>query len=410
MTKPPLLFIAQRLPYPPNKGEKIRSYHFLKALTEHYSVHLASFIDDMADREHLGAARALVSSMHIAEINPRWRYPLALPGWLMGQPVSYAMFRRASLARWVRAVAAEHKPQHVFVYSSNAADYALTLGYRPKHLVFDYVDVDSAKFGDVAALSGPASRWLYELEEKRVRAAEARLASQADTVLFVSEPEAALFRSRCPAAAAKTYAVENGVDLQRFQPDPSLPMPDAYRDGRPTLVFTGAMDYWPNIDAVTWFAKEVMPAAIARHPSLRFAIVGSNPAAAVSALAGPSVLVTGRVPEVQPFVQHAAAMIAPLRVARGLQNKVLEGLAMGRPLIASPGALTGIAAEHGQHVLRADGVDDWLRAIDQILSDSKFAADLGAAARNFVAQRFGWARQLDRLLAFVSGDSDTCQG
>jgi sugar transferase (PEP-CTERM/EpsH1 system associated) len=174
-----------------------------------------------------------------------------------------------------------------------------------------------------------------------------------DASLFVSAPEAELFRTLAPESSAKIGHFSNGVDTDYFSPDTGHANP--YAAGERALVFTGAMDYWPNVDAVQWFCDEVFPVLRQRVPDLRFYIVGSRPAPAVQALGQrEGVTVTGTVPDVRPYIAHAAVAVAPLRIARGIQNKVLEAMAMATAVVVSPQALEGIDAEPGSELLLAE--------------------------------------------------------
>lgn len=233
-----------------------------------------------------------------------------------------------------------------------------------------------------------------------MRAAEARLTAGADAVAFISDEEAALFRTVVDTGATQIVTIANGVDADAF--DPGKPWQRPVWGEGPAFVFTGAMDYQPNIDAVSWFADAVLPGIRAVHRQAQFAIVGSSPAPAVKALTSrPGVLVTGRVADVQPYLAHAAAAVAPLRIARGLQNKVLEALAMGRPTIVTTEALTGIGPPGVTPVIVADGAEAWVAACLRVLDDPASAAALAARARPFVIEHFGWdarLRALDALL------------
>ncbi|HEY8711131.1 MAG TPA: glycosyltransferase, partial [Burkholderiaceae bacterium] len=172
------------------------------------------------------------------------------------------------------------------------------------------------------------------------------------------------------------------------------------------IVFTGAMDYWPNIDAVTWFVREVMPPLLRLWPNARFHIVGRNPAAAVKALASDHVKVTGTVPDVRPYLQHAAVVVAPLRLARGIQNKVLEAMAMGRPVVASETCAQAIDARAGSELFTATTPMDFVRQIERLLRDPDKARSVGRAGRRCVLQRYGWEAHLSRIdprLAAITG-------
>jgi sugar transferase (PEP-CTERM/EpsH1 system associated) len=198
------------------------------------------------------------------------------------------------------------------------------------------------------------------------------------------------------------YFVENGVDLDRFSPVHQFASP--FSDG-PALVFTGHMDYWPNADAAAWFAEGVMPKLRARQPDATFWIVGANPGPAVRNLAAlPGVHVTGRVDDTRPYIAHATACVCPLRLARGIQNKVLEGMAMGRPVIASPAAFEGIRAEPGRDVLVAETAEEFVAAISS-LTEGAHAA-MGSAARQAMLAGYDWESslgKLDRIMAACEG-------
>jgi sugar transferase (PEP-CTERM/EpsH1 system associated) len=219
------------------------------------------------------------------------------------------------------------------------------------------------------------------------------VAARADASLFVSEAEAQLFRER--TRAQRVHAVENGIDTATFDPGASFRRLEAVA---PLLVFTGQMDYRPNVEGVVWFAESVFPHIRLRHPDAQFAIVGRKPDAAVAALAKlPGVTVTGEVPDVRPWVAAASVVVAPLKLARGVQNKVLEAMAMARPVVASPAAATGI--DHGGAIEVGEGVGGMADAVNALLDDPVRAAELGRAARQRVIDHYSW----DAKLAVLDG-------
>jgi sugar transferase (PEP-CTERM/EpsH1 system associated) len=398
--RPSVLFLCQRLPFPPDKGEKIAAFNIARHLGRRFDLHVGTFVDRPEDVPQIGRFRPYCASLHVARIRKPWAWLPAALRWLGGQPLSFGLFRSTGLNAYVRRVIREHRPVAMFAYSSNVADYAMTPAPRATVRVLHFSDVDSEKFADYAARARGWRRRLYALEARRVRAAEARLAQGADAVAFVSDEEATLFRSVVDPGRAQILTLANGVDTVAFDPGKPWPMPQ-WGNG-PAFVFTGAMDYPPNIEAAAWFADAVLPALRAAAPATQFVIVGSNPAPSMAALASrPGIVVTGRVPQVQPYLAHAAVAVAPLRIARGIQNKVLEALAMGRPTIVSPGALTGIGTAETTPVVVADGADEWIAACLRLLADPDAAAALAARGRPFVIDRFNWAerlRPLDDLL------------
>jgi sugar transferase (PEP-CTERM/EpsH1 system associated) len=264
--------------------------------------------------------------------------------------------------------------------------------------IIDYVDVDADKWRQYAQRCRPPMAWLYAREARCLLAYDARAARAVDASVFVSATEAALFQRETGVLGAA--AVPNGVDHVFFSPAASRPAP--FEDGGPALVFTGAMDYWANVDAVSWFVAEVWPLVRAREPRARFYVVGARPTSAVLALSGDGVVVTGRVPDVRPYLQHAAVVVAPMRIARGIQNKVLEGMAMGRVVLTTSMGREGIDAEPGRHLLVAD--DPATMAGQAVAALRGQYVGLGAAAREQVRARYDWRRATERFLGVVAGD------
>ena len=400
MNRPALLFLCQRLPFPPNKGEKITSFNIVRHLGQRFDVHVGTFIDTPEDVPEIERLRPYCASLHVESIVKPWAWVPAALRWLGGLPLSFALFRAAGLKAYVREVIARHQPVAIITHSSNISDYALMPTARRTLRILHFADVDSEKFAAYTMHVKGWKRHLFALEARRVRAAETRLSAGADAIAFVSDEEAALFRTVVNTGGARIVTIANGVDAEAFDPGKPWPRP-AWGVGS-AFVFTGAMDYQPNIDAVVWFADEVLPAIRAVHSQAQFAIVGMNPAPSVKALTSrPGVLVTGRVPDIRPYLAHATAVVAPLRIAQGIQNKVLEGLAMGRPTIVSTRALTGIGTADVTPVIVADSADEWIAASLRLLDDSASAAALAARARPFVIDHFSWAarlRPLDALL------------
>ncbi|MCB8747200.1 TIGR03087 family PEP-CTERM/XrtA system glycosyltransferase [Rhodoferax sp. U2-2l] len=393
-----LLYLVHRLPYPPNKGDKVRSYHLLKHLTQRHRVFLGTFIDDPADEVHLDTVRGLCPDVHVARIQPRSAKLRSLAGLLTGQSLSQHYYQNAGLQSWVQQTLAEHDIDAVVIFSSVMAQY-LDAQPGPKMLV-DFVDVDSAKWTQYAPDHRWPLSWLYQREGARLLAYERRVAQRAQRSFFVTDNEAALFRGLAPESAHSVDAISNGVDAEFFAPDPAIPSPFKATADQPqqiALVFTGAMDYWPNIDAVTWFVADILPALHQQWPQLCFYIVGRSPTPAVQALAGPGVVVTGTVPDVRPYLQHAAVVVAPLRVARGIQNKILEAMAMARPVVAAQSCTQAISAEPETELLAATSADDFIAQVNTLLHAPERSARVGAAGRQRVLSDYSWSAHLSRI-------------
>lgn len=388
-----ILYLVHRLPYPPNKGDKVRSYHLLKHLAARHEVHLGTFIDDPDDEQHLPRVRELCAGLHVARLSPRTAKLLSLRGLLTGEALSLPYYRDAGLQAWVDETAARIGFDAVVVFSGVMAQYSQALK-GVKSLV-DFVDVDSAKWRDYAPEHAWPMSWLYRREFNKLLSFEQRVAHEAACSFFVTENEVALFRELSPGQPLNLAALGNGVDADFFVPDATRASP--FTAGELPLVFTGAMDYWPNVDAVRWFVADMLPALRERFPALRFHIVGRSPAPAVQALAGEAVNVTGTVPDVRPYLQHAAAVVAPLRLARGLQNKVLEAMAMARPVVAASSCVRAITAEVQPGLQPADDAAGYVERLGVLLADRAAGDAAGRSARNFVLGAYSWDAHLAGL-------------
>jgi sugar transferase (PEP-CTERM/EpsH1 system associated) len=391
-----LLLLIHRIPYPPNKGDKIRSYHLLKHLAQHYRVHLATFVDDADDWQHVPRVQALCASSHFARLDPKLARLRSLGALFANRSLSLDYYRDRALGRWVEQAVHSHKIGRVLVFSSAMAQYAEAC--RGARCVVDFCDVDSDKWRQYAANKAWPMSMLYAHEARQLLRYERKVAAASDAALFVSAPEAALFRQLAPESAARTGHFNNGVDTAYFSPGQAWPSP--FAGGQRALVFCGAMDYWPNVDAVSWFAREIFPAVRAAHPDAVFAIVGARPTPEVQQLAAlPGVLVTGTVPDVRPYVAHAALCVAPLRIARGIQNKVLEAMSMGTTVVVTPQALEGIDARPGRDLLLAADAGQFASAVRQALAAPTPA--LGLAARRLVETLYGWDSNLAPVVSLL---------
>ena len=403
-----ILLLVHRLPYPPNKGDKVRSYHLLKHLARQHRVFLGTFVDDPQDEVHVDTVRSMCAELFVSRINPRLAKLKSLRGLIDGRPLSLAYYSDSNLSRWVKTVLTNEAIDSVVVFSSAMAQFVpADCPSTDKSLLIDFVDVDSAKWTQYAPRHRWPLSWVYAREGRRLLSYERKLVARASRSFFVTENETALFKRLAPECAQRVEAVCNGVDAQFFSPDPMRSSP--FPAGEIALVFTGAMDYWPNIDAVVWFVTDVLPVLRAAVPKLRFFIVGRNPPAQVMALAGSDVVITGTVPDVRPYLQHAAVVVAPMRIARGVQNKILEAMAMGRPVVAASDCVAAISAVDGQELLAAATASDYVKAIQGLLDQRDQAANIGAAGRRCVAQRFSWDAHLagmDRHLSVCTPHSE----
>ena len=392
---PEILFLVHRAPWPPDRGDRIRSWHMFEALAKLAPMHVAALADNEQDAAIARDKMAPLCKSLAIEVRNVSR-PVALAqAVLRGEPVSNRLFKNAALARHVDALVRGGAITHIVGFSSQMAQYLPADFGGP--VLMDFVDVDSAKFATYAEQNQRQPlHWVHQREARVLGAYEAAVARRVDASLFVSEAEAALFRAHSGLGSDKVRAVENGIDTARF--DPALTL-DAVDNGEgPLAVFTGQMDYRPNIDAVRWFAADILPLVRQQHPAARFAIVGRAPSDEVRALANLSgVIVTGEVPDVRPWLAAADAVVAPLLLARGVQNKLLEAMAMARPVVASAAAAEGIDAAPGEHLLVADDAAGIAAAVGSLFDDREGAGRMGQAARARMIARYGWDARLAPL-------------
>lgn len=385
-----LLFLAQRCPYPPNKGDKITTWNILRHLRRNHRVHLGCFIDDPDDWQHEAVLREHCASVMLRPVTRAQGLVRSALGLLTGEPLSVAFYRDRAMNQWVRELI-DRGVRRAFVYSGAMARFMPERSDVVRGMHF--ADIDSDKWRQYAEASRWPMSWVYGREARTLLAYERAVASRFDRSWFVSDAESADFRRMAPECAERVGTLSNGVDGEYFSPERTYP--NLYGDRVPRVVFTGAMDYRPNIDAVCWFAAEVLPRLRATLGEARFVIVGSRPAPEVQALAAnPDVQVTGRVDDVRPYMAHAAAIVAPLRIARGIQNKVLEGMAMAKTVVCSPQGLEGIDAEAGRDVLVAGPADEFAAVCADVIEGR---IDLGPQARRCMLARYDWPACLSVL-------------
>jgi sugar transferase (PEP-CTERM/EpsH1 system associated) len=392
MSAKEILFLAHRIPYPPDKGDKIRSWRLFEHLAKRFRVHLGCFIDDPDDARHMDRLSAMSASAAFIPLTPTRAKLRAGAALLSSKPFSFAYFADARMREYVTKCRARPLALE-FAFSSGMAPYIERAAASSR--IVDFCDADSEKWRDYGVRSAQPMRRLFAREAERLTAAETRILNWADAAFAVSDAEAATLNSR-PGAVRRATVVRNGVDTAYFAPREA----DA---NSPEAVFVGAMDYRANIDAILWFVREVWPLVRAESPDARLAIVGARPVASIRRLNGRAgVIVAGRVQDVRPYLASAAAVVAPLRIARGIQNKVLEAMAMARPVVATGAANAGVNASPGREILIADAPPAFAAEIVGLFNDRSRGERIGAAARARVRADFQWDLQLQLLDAALS--------
>jgi len=383
-----VLFIAHRVPYPPDKGERVRAFHEIQALAARWRVTLAALAHRPEDFQAAEALARWCERVLVARAGGAPGLARGALALLRGRSVTEGYFGSRALQRAIRDEAAREPFDLVVAYSSGTLPHALAVPAPAR--VMDLVDVDSIKWASYADASRWPRRWFCRLESRRVARLERRAVEACQAVFLVSPEEARALG----AAGDGIGAMGNGVDTAYFTP--------AARGAAaaPSLVFTGTMDYRPNVDGVRWFVREVWPGLKREVPNLVFTIVGRDPTRDVLRLAEvPGVRVTGAVPDVRPYLREATAAVVPLLIARGIQNKVLEAMAMGRAVIASPGAIEGLEVERGVDLLEAETAEEWRRCIVDLLADAGLRGRLERSARACVVSRYAWDARMRPLVS-----------
>ena len=385
-----LLYISHRVPYPPDKGERVRGFHEIVALAEQFDVTVAAVRHDRAEEAHANELRRWASDVLLAPPNGCRLLRGGLSA-LGGRSVTEAYFRSRGLSRQIAAAHRECPFDVAMGYSSGMLPYLLAVD-APMH-VMDLVDADSAKWAAYAASGGRLARWTYRREAAAVARLERRAVEGCDAVVAVSQTEADII-------GPDVHVVANGVDTDYFSPDG-----ESADLGPAAMVFLGTMSYRPNIEAVCWFVENVWPQLFERVSGAAFVIVGRQPTPAVERLGElDGITVTGDVDDVRPYLRGARGVVCPLQTARGIPNKILESMAVARPVIASPLALQGLDLQVGRDILQALGPEQWIAECERVLSDPSAADALGQAARQCVVASYGWTQRMRPLVSLCGGE------
>ena len=366
-----LLYLVHRIPYPPNKGDKVRSYHLLKHLMLKHRVFLGTFLDASEDEIHVDTLKQLCPDHHIERLHPVTRKIRSFSGFISDEPLTLRYYQSDRFQAWVNQTLHQKNIDTIVVFSSSMAQYVPISDstFKVPPMLVDFVDVDSEKWLQYSSTHYWPLSWLYRRESCLLRAYEISIANRSRKSFFVTEGETALFKRLAPECATKLLPLSNGVDTHFYAPDATRESPylkDLPNKYSPVIAFTGAMDYWPNIDAVVWFCQEIWSKLSQLWPELRFYIVGRNPSSSVWALASERIVVTGTVDDVRPYLQHATLVVAPLRVARGVQNKILEAMAMARPVVATLACAKAINA-NACELVATSGVAGFVSSINTLL-------------------------------------------
>lgn len=391
--------LTHRVPWPADRGDRIRSAHLMRELSKYADISLACVSDEPVGKDQIEAIKRYTVRHSVKRITRSYSRLRALASLSVGGAITPAYHYRRSLLNTIKQWNREHPFSIVFTYCTGMIDYSRKLlgrtsPGRPRH-VLDLVDVDSMKWQSLAKHAEWPMKWVYTTEARRLRGIESCRRFPVTHVLVVSEREARAYHNNV-REFMPLQIVGNGVDTEVFEPQPDC--------SRPRLIFTGAMNYSPNVDAMLWFVERVWPTLQQRIPGITLTIVGRDPINKITQLEErPGVRVTGKVPDIRPYMREAAIAIAPLRMARGVQNKVLQAMSCQRAVICSHDAALGLEAVEGEHLLVAGKPAQWVDQIVELLNNDELRQRLAANARKLVEDTYAWDQRLRPLVQLLMG-------
>jgi len=386
-----ILFLAHRIPYPPNKGDKIRSFYIMKYFSQKHSVYLACLADEKNDLKYKKNLLKYCTKVEVAFINKLWINCKMFFYLITGHPLSLAYFGSRYLQKIINKWLILENFDMVYVYSSSVAQYVIDA--KGIYKVMDYVDVDSDKWLQNAQYFRFPISLIYKIEGNRMKKYEQFIATNFHRCIFVAERDQSLFQSFVPNVDALT--IPNGVNLEYFSNNHII----SCESKNLNIVFTGAMNYFANVDGILYFHREIYPKIKQKIPGVKFYIVGSNPTEAIKNLEkDKSIIVTGRVKDIRPYLQEAMLYVAPLRISRGVQNKILEAMAMGLTLVTTTKVLEGILkAVPGRDLFVEDNPTRFAQTVIGLLTDAILRDKTGKAGRKFVEKNYSWNNTFEKL-------------
>ena len=391
-----VLFLCHRVPYPPNKGDKIRAFNQLRAISVRHSVDLFTLADRKEDLGHQAELRRYCESVTIARVVPALAQVRALGYLLTRAPLTIPYFFSQQLQTAVREALSTHSYDRIFVYCSAMAQYVGPADARSIPVVVDLVDVDSDKWRQYSTYAHFPHSAVYRREANTLREYERTVCKRAAAVAVSTEREAGLVREIWPRVCV--HVIPNGVDRDYFNPDPAKENTASI----PTVNFTGDMRYFPNEQAVVFFARKVLPLVRRSIPDARFLIVGRQPTRAVLRLqAIEGVQVTGGVPDVRPYLAQSGVSVAPFSIAAGIQNKVLEAMAYCLPIVATSRIGRSLPESVRQMVEFGDTPEELASKVVGLLREPERRRRVGLESRRRVGAEYDWGTSMDRLLSLI---------
>jgi len=386
-----ILYLVHSMPYPPNRGDKLRAYNILRYFSKNNDIYLGAFVDDPLDWPYTKKLQSYcVDTCFVEKPTKFSSISRILKAIITNKPITNQLYYSGILEQWALGVIKSGAVTHLFVNSYIMAPY---LNNEAKDYLFkisDFVDFDSQKILQHGKRKGAIKNLLYKSEAKRLLKYEKNIASHCDLNLFVSNHEASMFKKTTKKDVKKpVVCLQNGVDTSYF--NPYLCYVSPYQGENMRIVFTGRMDYFPNIEATIWFVKKVFPKILFLFKNVEFYIVGNNPTQDVFSLASNNgVYVTGSVPDIRPYLAYADVAVAPMKIASGIQNKILEAMAMNVSVIATQEAIVGFdAIEKALWIEK--GVASWVSRCCYLLTEVQKQDVLKTClARELAVNQYNW--------------------
>jgi polysaccharide biosynthesis protein PslH len=386
------LILTHRLPFAPNRGDRIRAFHIIQRLATRGRVHVVSLVHDRAEEAEADTLRRLGVGVSTALVSRRRNTLRAVGCAFNSTPLTHVLLDAPEIQRAIDEALRAQVPDVVLAYCSGVAPLAMAGPLAAFPLILDMVDVDSAKWANYAASSRSPRRWVFSREARCLSRFEASAAHAAFATTVVNERERDTLRKSCPDA--RVHVVQNGVDVASLTP-PDAPAAEN------RVIFAGVFNYAPNVEAARWFASEVWPRVLVALPDARLTLAGSHPTSTIRRLArtDPTIEVTGSVPDMRPYLWRSAMSVAPIFQAHGVQNKVLEAAAAGLPSVVTTAVWNGLPPEVLPACYRADGADAFARGVIDYLA-------LAPDERRRIAvradlTRLAWPERLAPLLSLV---------
>lgn len=384
-----ILCLTSRLPYPPNRGDRLRAFHFIEHLSQEHDLSLVSFISDEAQRDYLPSLRAYCRDVRVLPMSPR-RSALSTAWNIWRQePLQALYYRLGAMRRVVDDMIATTDFQAAYVHLFRMAPYVAD--HSQLYRIVDLTDVISKEIDLSLPYRSLASRIMYLLEKDRISRYEQWVAQNFEETWLISRSDSQALAQTSPRANIRV--VPNGIDLEKFSPTGQRCAPDS-------LIFVGHLRVLHNIDAATHLAQEVLPLVQKQLHACTLKIVGADPAPQIQRLGqSPAITVTGFVPDLNAHLNEAAVFVAPLRFAAGIQNKVLEAMAAGRPVVTTSLVNDGLGAQPDREILVADNPTETAQQIVRLLTNEQLREQIGSAGRQFVRSRFSWTHAVERMRA-----------